>query len=159
MPRLPVALSLVVAALLVGCGDDEEEPAPTTTATTEPTGSISVEQWTTQADRICAEGERAQQQAAEQRFGDEPPTQTELEEFGTTVVAPNLQAQHDAIAGLPKPDAEAGRIDEMLSALQDGIDAIADDPALLVQGIDSVPAIQDATAIAQELGLTDCGAG
>jgi hypothetical protein len=96
---------------------------------------------------------------AAQRFGDDPPSRGELEDFGATVVVPTLQSQHDAITGLPRPEAEAERIDEMLGSLQEGIDAIAEDPSLLVQGTDSIPAIEQSTAIARELGLTDCGAG
>ena len=158
--RLSVAWIAIVAAGLIagGCGDDDDEaPRTTTSGATGPVGSISTDQWTTQADRICAEGDRAQQQAATQRFGGEPPGQAELEEFGSTVVVPNLQVQHDAIASLPKPEADAERIDRFLGALQEGIDAIADDPGLLVQGTDSVPAIQEATELAEELDLTDCG--
>lgn len=156
-----LALAAIAAALFVaGCGDDDDEDTTTTTSTTtEAAGSISVEQWTTGADTICAEGDRAQQQAAAQRFGDQPPSEPELEDFGATVVVPNLQAQHDAISGLPRPEAEAERIDDMLNALQEGIDAIAADPGLLVQGADSVPAIAEATELAQDLGLTDCGSG
>lgn len=152
------AVSFVVAVLLAGCGDDDDT-STTTTSGTEPAGAISLEQWTTQANRICAEGDRAQEQAAQQQFGNEPPSQSELEEFGRNFVVPNLQAQHAALAGLPKPEAEAARIDELLEALQEGIDAIADDLGVLVQGTDSVPAIAEATAIAEELDLTDCGSG
>ena len=156
----PISLLLAVATLLAGCGDDDAEELTTSASgTTGPVGALSLEQWSTQANRICAEGDRAQQQAAQQRFGDEPPSQLELEEFGATLVAPNLQAQHAAISGLPKPEAEAGRIDQLLDSLQEGIDAIAEDPGILVQGADSIPAVQEATEIAAELDLTDCGSG
>ena len=158
--RLSLTVTALAAGLLAGgCGDDDEAPPSTTPGATGSTGSISVEQWTTQAQAICTAGDRAQQQAARQRFGDEPPSQTELEEFAVTVVVPNLEAQHAAISGLPKPDAEAERIEEMLSALSAGIDAVAEDPAALVQGADSVPAIAQATELAEDLGLDDCGAG
>jgi hypothetical protein len=157
--RLLALLAIAGALVVGGCGDDDEPRTTTSSGATRSAGSIGIEQWTTQADRICAAGDRAQQQTAAQQFGDEPPTQSELEEFGTAVVVPNLQGQHDAIEGLPKPEAEADRIDAMLSAIQEGIDAIAGDPSLLIQGTDSVPAIQDATEIAEQLGLTDCGSG
>jgi hypothetical protein len=157
--RNAVALAAAAAALIVaGCGGDDADTATTSSSTTDAT-AISVEQWTTQANRICVEGEKATQRTAAQRFGGEPPTGSELDEFGTTVLVPSLQGQHDAIAGLPRPEAEGETIDELLSALQEGIDAIDEDPSVLVQGTDSVPAIQDATALAQELGLTDCGSG
>jgi hypothetical protein len=154
--------ALVVVALGAqfgpGCGDDDGEPTSTTTGATDAAGSITIEQWAESADRICSEGDRAVQQTAAQRFGDDSPTEAEIEEFGDTVTVPNLQAQHDAIAELPKPNGEADEIDAMLGALQDGIDALADDPLLLVQGTDSVPGIAKATEIADDLGLTDCGA-
>ena len=153
---LPLA-PFVVAALLVGCGDDDDT-TPTSTATGTD-GSISVEQWATHAERICTEGDRAQERAARQRFGEEPPSQAELEEFGTAVVVPNLRIQRDALAALPTPAAEADRIDAMLDALGEGAEAIAADPAVLVQGADSVPALREATELAEELGLTECGSG
>lgn len=157
--RLILAAFIVAAAgvLAGGCGDDDA--TTTTSSTTEAAGSITIEQWRAQADRICAEGDRGQQQAAERLFGEAAPSQAELEEFGEAVLIPSLQAQHDAIAALPRPQAEAGRIDEMLDFLQDGIDAIAADPSVLVEGTDSVPAIAQTTERAQALGLTECGSG
>jgi hypothetical protein len=143
----------------VGCGDDESDEPTTTSGATGAAGAISVEQWADAAERICSEGDRAQQQAAEQRFGDQPPSEEELEEFGTAVVVPNLLAQQAAIEALPVPAAEAERIEEMLVALGAGIDAVAADPGALVQGSDSVPAIAEATRLAEEIGLTECGAG
>ncbi|HEX2128123.1 MAG TPA: hypothetical protein VHF58_02790 [Solirubrobacterales bacterium] len=156
---MALAILVAVAALLAGCGDDDETISTTTSAADDATGAISTEQWTAQADRICAAGDRAQQQTANLRFGDEAPTDAELEEFGRTILVPNLQAQHDAIAGLPKPPGTEAQIDAMLSELEDGIDAISNDPALLVQGTDAVPGIRTATELARELGLSDCGAG
>jgi hypothetical protein len=163
-PAKLLALVSVCAALFAaGCGDDEEEPeAPTTateTGTTGPSGTASIDSWTKQAEEICASGDKAQQQAAQQAFGGQQPSEEELTAFASDVVVPNLQEQYDAIAALPKPEAEAEQIDAMLSSLQTGINQVTEDPGALVQGTDSLPAIQDATEQAKELGLTDCGSG
>ena len=161
--RVPLLLVAALAAAVIGagCGDDDEETTTTTTTTTDEAASVelTLDQWTAQADRICGQADRALEQAAQQEFGQQPPSEAELEEFGRTVLAPNLQSQHDAIEALPAPAAETDQVEAMLSGLQEGIDQIEEDPSLLVQGADSVPAIAEATEIAQELGLTDCGSG
>jgi len=155
--HLPALAAVGLALLVAGCGDDDDESTTTTTSTE--AASITLDQWADQADQICAEGDRAQQQAAEQEFGEHAPSQDEFEEFATDVVVPGLQSQHDAIAELPAPEAEAEQVETMLAKLQEGIDQIAEDPAALVQGTDSIPGIIEATEIAQELGLRDCGSG
>ncbi len=155
--KLAVLVAIAAALLAAGCGDDDDDSTTSSSTTTGTVGGVSLDRWIVQADQICAEGDKAQQEAAEQQFGDQPPTDAELEDFADTVVVPNLQSQHDAIAALPKPEAEAGEIDELLAKLQEGIDAVSDDPSLLIQGGDSVPAIQEASTRAQDLGLTDCG--
>jgi hypothetical protein len=157
-----LALTAVAAALVAaGCGDDEEDPTtPATTATDASTeGSATLDSWVKRADEICTSGDQAAQQAAQQAFGNKQPSEEELTAFASDVVVPNLQEQYDAISALPKPEAEAEQIDAMLSSLQTGINQVNEDPGALVQGTDSIPAIQEATEQAKELGLTDCGSG
>jgi hypothetical protein len=161
--KLLAVPAIALALLAAGCGDDDDEDTTsatdTSTATTEASATPTLEQWLANADEVCAAGDQELAAAAEEQFGNEPPSEAELEQFGTELMVPALQAQHDGIAALPKPEEEAERIDEMLAALQEGTDEIEADPALLVQGNDSVPGIAEATKIAQELGLTDCGSG
>jgi hypothetical protein len=161
-----LALTAISAALVAaGCGDDDGEPTgSTTTAAGDASGgteSESIEAWRERADQICAKGNAALTRAATQAFGGQQPSQTQAEAFASDVAVPSFQQQHDAIAALPKPEAEAEKIDAMLSSLQTGINQVTEDPGALLPNGDSssAPAIGEATSQAQELGLKECGAG
>jgi hypothetical protein len=159
--KLLAVPALALALIAAGCGDDDDEDTPSATTTsgaTAPSGSATHEQWISRADEICASADHDLTADAEQAFGSEEPTEADLEQFAQDALLPSLQSQHDAIAALPKPEEDAEQIDDLLSALQQGIDEAQDNPVALTQG-DATPGIQKANQLAQEIGLTDCGEG
>jgi hypothetical protein len=145
LPALALALSLVAT----GCGggsddknDSSDEPAAS---------AISSADFLEQANQICADG-NVDINAAGDALG-EAPTAEEIAAFSTDVVAPNVQDQHDAIADLGAPEGDEDAIDALLTALQEGIDALTADPAVITA--DAGP-FEDANAAATDLGLTEC---
>lgn len=141
-----VALGLALA--LTGCGgsDDgsdgaEQEPAAET--------AISEADFVEGANTICLDASTELQ--AEADLLDES---SDLEAFMTDTAVPNFQAQHDDIAALGAPEGLEDQVEELLTSLQEGIDAIAADPNAAADTENSPFA--DANAAATELGLTDC---
>lgn len=123
---------------LSGCGGSDEEP-------------LSSEEFVTQADKICADGNAELEKAS----GDiDPNNQEDVEGFVQDVLVPNIQGQHDDIEELDPPEDDENDVEDMLDELQQGIDALSDDPSLALSDSD---VFGDANSIAQDLGLTECG--
>lgn len=136
------ALALSVALVTAGCGSDEEPEAK----------ELTHEQFVEQANKICADGQKEIEKAAEV-FGDEMPSEEEYLAFIEDTLVPSTEGQLEAISDLNAPDEDEEAAEKMLSSLQDGIDQFKEDPD--TEGGD---AFDDANAAATELGLTDCAA-
>lgn len=133
------ALLLPLALLVTGCGGDEPEP-------------LTKDEFATQANKICSDGNAELETAAEE-LGDEP-TEEQIEEFVTDTVLPNLQEQHDELEDLAAPEGDEDEVEEILDALQEGIDGIEEDPAgAITSGEDP---LAEASELAGEYGLTEC---
>ena len=130
---------LLPLALLVACGGDEPEP-------------LTKDEFTTQANKICSDGNAELETAAEE-LG-ESPSEEQIEEFVTDAVLPNLQGQHDDLEDLAAPEGDEDEVEEILDALQDGIDGIEEDPAgAITSGEDP---LAEASELAGDYGLTEC---
>ncbi|CAI9408279.1 hypothetical protein [Nocardioides sp. T2.26MG-1] len=143
------ALALA-ASLLAGCGgsdgSDGKDSAP------EPDASaIASADFVSEANQICADG-NAEVDSASAELGDAP-TEEDVSAFARDVLVPNIQGQHDAIAELGAPEGDQDAVDALLTALQDGIDALTADPTVV--SVSPGP-FADANAAATELGLTEC---
>ena len=147
------AAAIVASLLAAGCGgDDDDADASGATGATGVSGeSLTMAQFVTQADAICAAGTSTIDAAAQGLS--QVPEGPELEQLVDDTVVPALQAQYDGIAALPAPEGEEDNVESLLSSLQAGIDEIEENPESLTD--DAVFA--DANAQAQELGLTECG--
>jgi hypothetical protein len=144
LPAVALALSLTAA----GCGGSDSDSSDGGDAP----ASISKADFTEQANAICSDASDELQTAGADLT--DQSTQDEVVAFVTDTAVPNFQDQHDAIADLGAPDGAEDDVDALLTALQDGIDAIKADPESFVSG-DATP-FEDANAAASELGLTDC---
>lgn len=140
-----------IAAVAVGCGGDDG--GGDTTSTTE---ALTKQEWITQADQICSDGDAAIQQAAEDA-GLSNPTPEELKSFYTETVLPNIEDQRDQIEALPVPAGEEDAIGSITDALDQAISDAQADPDALVNGSSDV--FKDVNQQAQDYGLTSCGDG
>ena len=155
------ALAVGAAFVVAGCGGDDETTSSTTSGVSGATGvsgaSLSHEAFITQADAICVAGDKTIETAA-QSLGSSP-TDAVLEQAVTDTVIPSLQQQHDAIAALGAPEGDEAQVEDLLTNLQDGIDALEDDPDLVTAGNSPDSPFAPARQSAQDLGLKECGAG
>jgi hypothetical protein len=166
MRRGSMLLLAAVAAGLgaAGCGGDDDDDG-TTAATTGPTGVtgatggelLTKEECIRQADVICAKGDDEIDKQASKRFGNQEPSEQEIEQFATDTVAPNIQNQIDDIRALTPPEGDEEDVTLILDAAQNGIDEIEKDPSLLNQGSDAGGAFTEANRLAESYGLDDCG--
>jgi hypothetical protein len=137
------ALLAALALIAAGCGGDDEGEA------------LTKEEFITQADEICAAGDEEITATADEQFGEleeEPPVE-EQEAFLTDVVAPNYEDQLAQIRELNPPEEDAEQVDELLSALEDLIAQLRDEPSAVLEATEP----PEASTLAQEYGLQNCG--
>jgi hypothetical protein len=165
--RIPLLLlvSLAVALLAAGCGDDDDEPTTTETteAATGATGAtgpadVSPERAALieQADEICAEGDREIDAEADEVFGDseQEPSQAEQEAFVEDTVVPNVQDQLDQLRELDPPEEDAEEFTSILDDAQAALDEVEADPSAISGGQDPFAEVNKR---AKAFGLEDCG--
>jgi hypothetical protein len=139
------ALTALVAA---GCGGDDET-----------TSELTVDEWASQADEVCRQGDEAQQAAVRDFFEREgisqnrQPTSEQLQQLATEVVIPNIRSQIDGVAALPRPDEEADQIQAFVDQANADLDTLSNDPSL-IEG--SGNPFERTQALARDLGLEEC---
>ncbi len=130
------AAALALAATLTGCGSS----------------ALSTEDFRKQADKICADAEKA----SEELFSGLSATSSEADlEKAFKDAADLLEKQADQIDDLAAPEDFEDDVESMLESLRNGADKIRDNGLELIQSGEDP--LEDATKKAKDLGLKDCG--
>ncbi len=135
------------AIAIVGCGGNDD------TSTT--TAAISKDDFITQGNQICAEGNKAFNAAAQEAFSGGKPTDAEMSKFVDETVVPTVQGQIDDLRALGVPAGDEDQVNAILDAAQSGVDALEADPTLFSSG--SGDPFAEANKLANDYGLTECG--
>jgi hypothetical protein len=149
--------ALLTAGLIgAGCGggDDTTTASGASGATGAQGAALTKTEFVAQANAICAKGNKAIDQAAKQTFGNSRPSGSQLNQFATETLIPNVQDQIDEVKALPPPSGDEAQVSEILTAAQGALDKIKADPALLT-GSGPSP-FASANKLAKEYGLTEC---
>ena len=135
---IAVALSLGLAA----CGSDDSDEGLTKAEVIE------------QADAVCLD--YTEQLAEIVSNLDPQATQADAEALVTDEIVPLYEQEIEELRAIePNSDDEAAYT-EMLDTLESELQAIEDDPSRITSGDTAFP---EATKMAQEFGLTECGSG
>jgi hypothetical protein len=151
---LVVAGALFAGLVAAGCGGDDDDEAAGTTAPSEP---LSRQEFVIAADAICASGDREIERQAAQTFGNQEPSEEEIEQFATDTIIPNIQSQVDQLRMLVPPEGDEEEVTAILDAAQSGVDEVEQDPSLAAEGSDAGGAFTEANNLARDYGLKDCG--
>lgn len=137
------ALAVLPAALLgIACSGED---APTQ------------EDYIAQADEICREADEALDAVIQEDFGTQQPSRQDLTEFTTAEAVPNLEGQLEELRALTPPEGDEETVNAIYESLSAAIEKIAADP---LAAIDQPPAdFQEASRLASEYGMEECGAG
>jgi hypothetical protein len=158
--RITILLTALAATGLIaaGCGDDDEETTSGATGATGATGeaALSKKDWITQADGICRRDDRELSQQAEETFGDEAPTEEEIVDFAEEVALPQTREQLAELRALPAPEGDQEEVDEILTAAEEGLAELEDDPSQFADP-EGPTAFDEANRLAQDYGLEICG--
>ncbi len=162
--RTLLAISCAAGLLVVGgCGDDEDET--TTANATGATGATGAgagllpADFATEADAICAEGDKEIDEEAGEVFGNaqQEPSPAEQEKFFTDTVTPGIQEQIDGLRDLGEPEEGAEEFATFLDDAQAALDEVEEDPSLVIgEGEDPFADVEEQ---AKALGLKDCASG
>ena len=146
-------LALATGLIAAGCGDDDDDGG---NGGGDGGEALTKQEFITQADRICSEGNAEIEGDAEDAFGDsdQPPSQAEQEQFATDSVIPNVQNQVDRIGELEPPEGDEDQIQAILDAANEGLDAGRDDPSAFAGQGDP---LAEATQLAKQYGMKVCG--
>jgi hypothetical protein len=145
-----LAALVALAAVVAGCGSDSE--------TTE---SLTKVEFIKRADAICEKNEGKVtsefEDYAEEKGWDEnkEPSKEQQEEAIVEVVGPNVQAQVDEIRELGAPEGDEETIDEMLTAVEEGVERIEEEPQLLTE--EAKNPLAEGSKLARDYGLEKCG--
>jgi hypothetical protein len=126
-----------------------------------PAGAATADEWRTEADSICRDGNTAVNASLSAAFPNglpQPPSAADLQLLSATV-APLFQAQHDLIADIERPAKLKRKIKKLLKTFQEGVDTIArgaESGDVTTEELDN--ALVPAAKQAKKLGLEVCGA-
>jgi hypothetical protein len=141
----------VVAAALVGCGDDDAE-------TTYPAGvsrPIAKVRFLTEADRIChSTNARVEAAADDIATSGRDPRPAEARRLALGIAVPALEAEVQAIDSLGAPRGDEREVEAIIAATERGIAQIKADPVGVVDG--PPPALRKAGRLARAYGSTEC---
>lgn len=140
-------LAMVAAGGLAvgGCGDDGPD-------------RLSREEFVTQGNAICAEGERRLDTLAEEAFAgfteENPPTEEDFQKFVEESAIPELERQFDELDELAPPEDLEDELDAALEEARAAADRARDDPSLLAAEEDTT--FDRANELIAEAGLDAC---
>lgn len=157
MGRGSTALAAVVLALIVaGCGGGDSSTGVTTS-------TISKEAFIKKADAICQGGSERIQRDLASVFKDRKqaiailkhPSKADYEKVIDRALIPNLEREIEEIRALGAPSGDEDRVEEMLVALEEGIETAESDPKAVISSSDAIFGI--GARLAREYGLEVCG--
>jgi hypothetical protein len=152
---------LALAVVAAGCGgggdtsgggetSDESGSAPTKAA------------FVKEADGICEAADEELNEEIE-TYAEEngistkkEPTKPQIEEIYVEVVLPNVARQGEEVDGLTPPEGDAVKVEEIVHALDSGVEEAEANPSLLVEGKNP---LEDAGSKAKAYGMKVCGSG
>jgi len=138
-----------IALIVAGCGSSDDD------------SSLTKAEFVKQADAICTKGDKQDEKEFEDfakehnlSEGKEPSKEVQ-EEAVQDIVVPGVRQQIEEIDELAAPEGDEAKIEAVVTAVEDGLDELEDDPTLLFKGKNP---LGEGSKLAKEYGMTKCGA-
>ena len=141
-----LAVTLAAGLVAAGCGGSDDNDTSTAASLTKP-------EWIAKADSICKQGAQEINQAASQQFGNQKPTEDQVQQFTKSNLLPKIQSEVDSIRALGAPSGDEHQVNKLLDTVQADIDK-----AKSANTIEN-SAFADGNALANQYGLKVCGKG
>jgi hypothetical protein len=137
---------LIGAALLAGCGGGDDS------SSTE--AALSKSAYVKQANAICKQSNDQIEAESKQEFGNQQPTQKQIEQFASNTAIPAVEDQLSQLRALPAPSGDEETVAAIYDAAQEGVDKAKKDPSIIAQ--DNPAAFAKANKLARDYGLDVC---
>jgi len=144
---LAIGMAVALAAAVAGCGGDDDSGS-TAAAPTKA-------QFVKEADAICAKGNEEISAQIKESGIDGEPSEAQLIEVVEEIVIPETAKQGEQISELTPPEGDEETVEEITTALAEGVAEAEEDPAAVTAGGDGP--FTEATDLAKAYGLTVCG--
>lgn len=147
-PLIAMLAGLVaIAVIAAGCGGGSND-------------SLTKAEYVEQGDAICKKGNTeiendVQAYAKQHNISlESKPTEAQFAELSENVVIPGVRNQLDGLRGLTPPSNDEDAANELLDALDEGLEKGEEDPAAFVTSGDP---LAKANKMAKEFGFKKCG--
>jgi hypothetical protein len=140
-----VALLFALAALIAGCGDDEDSSSGEGSSDA-PTKAEYLEE----GNAICAKYNRQLDELFPQIPGQ--PGTPAFDSFAQEEIIPILETQISEVDALTPPEGDEETTQAIFDAANEGLETVKDDPSTLAGD-----AFAEANQLANDYGLTECG--
>jgi hypothetical protein len=143
-----------LALLAAGCGGGGDG--------TTSTASLTKAEFIKKADEICESAEEKIERefesfAKEHNLSEkQPPSSKESAEAAETILLPNIEGQIEDIRALGAPSGEEQEVEELLTAVEAGVEKGKQDPVAFIEEEGGDP-LNKADKMAREYGLKVCG--
>jgi hypothetical protein len=141
---------VAIAFGAAGCGDDETSTESSSTA-----ASITKEEFLTQANEICAAGNKEIDAGAQEAFSGGKPSKADIEQFATETLLPSVESQVEEIRALGVPAGDEDQVNAILDAADQAVEETKADPTLAAS--ESGDPFAEANKLANDYGLNECG--
>jgi hypothetical protein len=145
---LAAALALVFGASACGGDDDSSSSSGSTAA------ALSKDEFVTQANQICADGNKEIDAAGSELFSGGQPSKEEQDQFITETVLPSISDQVDQIEALGAPEGDEDQVNAIIESARSDLDAAEADPSILTGG--GADPFADTNKLLNDYGLTTC---
>ena len=141
---------VAIAVIAAGCGSSSDSTS----------SSLTKAEYIKQGDAVCKKGsgeieEEVDTYAKENNISlKSEPSKEQLEAISENVIIPAVQSQLDGLKALGTPSEDEGRSNEVLDALEEGIEKGEEDPGAFVEGKGT---LVKANELAKEFGFKVCG--
>lgn len=132
-----------------GCGGDDENSTAEGAAP-----ALSKEDFISQADQICTDGNDAIDAAGQEQFASGQPTDEELKQFFLDTVLPKIGDEVDQIRALGVPEGDEDEVTALLDSADQAVEAGMADPESLTGNSDP---FAESNELATDYGLEVCG--
>ncbi len=151
---IAIAVALTVVALAAGCGGGSDSSSSTST-----TGSISKAAFIKQVDAVCQKGTERMQRAVlvflKEHKDVKRPSKAQSEKLVGLAIVPSVEKEIAAMKALDAPEGDEERFNEIVSALEEGLETAEANPEAVVASSDAVFGISG--RLAGEYGAEVCG--
>lgn len=140
--------AMAIAIGIAGCGSSDDTSSTTTTAT------ITKDEFVTQANQICAEGNKTIDAAGKATFSGGKPTQADILAFWSDTLIPSVTDQVAQIKALGIPAGDEDQVNALLAAVD--ADLTAAQKEVDSGTVSNQDPFADANKLAGAYGLTEC---